>query len=351
MQASLIKSSIMSSKTKKVLLTGVTGYLGSHTAIQLLENGYEVVGTLRNASRINQIQKTIAKYTSQIDHLSFVVADLTDDISVWKSVMKGIDFVLHIASPIPRTLPKHPNDLIIPARTGILNILKAASQTGVKRVIMTSSTGAIDHGVIKRKVFTEKDWSDETNIKDNTPYFRSKTIAEKAAWQFMQTDQSELEFTVINPGLILGPILEQDYGTSPELIKKMLDGSMPALPKMGFALVDVRSAAALHIRAMEHPQATGQRFIAANDFFWAKDIAKVLKDKYPDKKIPNISLPNFAVRLFALIDKETRPVLSELGAERRHDSSKARKILHWQPISIQQSIIDTAESLIDFKLV
>ena len=335
----------------KVLLTGITGFLGSHTAIQLLDRGYEVVGSMRNLQRADAIRKIIASHTTaSINRLQFVQADLTN-ADAWHTAVQGVDYVQHVASPLPRVLPKHDDELVIPAREGSLNVLRAAAAAGVKRVIQTSSAATMMYGVTKQKTFDENDWTDETNRKDTTPYFRSKTIAEKAAWQFMKEDNSGLELTVVNPVLILGPVLEKDYGTSAELIKKLLDGSMPALPKMSFALVDVRSVADALIKAMETPEAAGHRFAIGNSFMALQEIANTLRAAYPNKKIPKASLPDFAVKLFALIDKEVQTVLPELGAERRIDSSKAREMLNWQPLDDKQSILDTAQSLFIHEVV
>jgi len=201
---------------KRILLTGITGFLGSHTAIQLLNRGYEVVGTLQNKDRINSIREIIGKNTANIDKLTFAIANLNDS-AIWFELTKNIDCVHHIASPFPRELPKHENDLIVPAKQGTLNVLKAASANNVKRVVMVSSIAAIVYGKSKdelNKVFDESDWTDETSDKDTTPYFKSKAIAEKAAWEFIKQNNSNLELVTVCPGAILGPVLENDFGTS-----------------------------------------------------------------------------------------------------------------------------------------
>ncbi|MEM7486499.1 MAG: aldehyde reductase [Bacteroidota bacterium] len=337
-------------KNNKVLLTGVTGFLGSHIAIQLLNKGYTVIGTLRDMKRASRLKEIISGYLSSTENLSFIEADLMDN-HIWKEATKGIDYVIHTASPFPKNLPKRESDLILPAKFGTLSILRAASQNRCKRVVLTSSTAAIDHGVTKHKLFDENDWSDETNLIDNSPYFRSKTIAEKAAWDYVRSGKSKLELVVINPGAMLGPVLEEDYGTSVALVKKMLDGSMPALPKMGFSLVDVRSAADMHIKALKTPNIHGQRFICVDDFLTIKGVAMILKEKFPHRKIPTRELPDFVIKLFANFDPEVKPMLSELGAKRQHTNKKAKKLLNWQPISNKRSIIDTADSLLQLNLI
>lgn len=335
-------------KNKRVLLTGVTGFLGSHTTIQLLEKSYEVVGTLRDLNRAESIKSIIGKHTNNIDQLSFVEADLNDS-QIWEKIIKNVDYVLHIASPFPRVLPKNEEDLIRPAKEGTLNILKASAANGVKRVVLTSSSGAIVYGKPKGQengVYNETDWTDVSNKKDSTPYFRSKTIAEKAAWDFIKQDDSGLELATICPGAILGPVLEKDFGTSANIVIKMLDGSSPAIPKIGFPIVDVRSVADLHIKAMEMDAAKNERFVAANGFLSFQAVAKILSEAYPDRKVPKALLPNFVVRLYSNFDTTLKPILIDLGVEREVDYSKARQLLNWQPKSLEEAIRSCAESLI-----
>jgi dihydroflavonol-4-reductase len=337
---------------KKVLLTGVTGFVGSHTAIQLLNKGYEVIGTLRSNDRINSIKETISKHTANIDNLAFSEADLNDS-NVWFELTKNVDYVQHIASPFPRALPKHENDLIIPAKAGTLNVLKAAASNNVKRVVMTSSLAAVVYGKTKSEfnsVFTESDWSDETKKKDTTPYIRSKTIAEKAAWDFIKHNNSGLELVTVCPGAILGTVLEKDFGTSANIIITLLDGSLPALPKIEFDIVDVRSVADLLIRAMEIPQAAGNRYIASSGHLTFKGVAQILKQHYPDRKIPTSELPNFIARLFSIFQPLLKPVLIE-RVERKTEISKAKNELKWQPLSPQEAVIACAESIIENGLV
>ncbi len=338
---------------RKVLLTGVSGFLGSHTAIQLLNKGYEVVGTLRNMDRINSIRQVIAKHTENIDKLTFEEADLNDS-SIWFELTKKIDYVQHIASPFPREMPKHENDLIVPAKQGTLNVLKAASANNVKRVVLVSSIAAVVYGKKKhelKKTFDENNWTDETNNKDTTPYIRSKSIAEKAAWQYWDKEKLDLELTTVLPGAILGPVLEVDFGTSANTVIKILDGSSPALPKIGFDIVDVRSVAELLIKAMELPQAAGNRYNASAGYLTFKEIAQILKNNYPQRKIPTKELPNFAARLFSIFEPSLKPILLELGIKRKTDSNKAKTELGWQPISPQEAVIACAKSVFENGIV
>ncbi len=338
---------------EKVLLTGISGFLGSHTAIQLLEKGYQVIGTLRSLKRADEIRKMIARHTAHIDQLSFVEADLLNT-EIWKKLTQGVDYVQHIASPFPRELPKNDAELVEPARLGTLNVLKAAAQNGVKRVVITSSMAAIAYGKNpseRNQVFDETSWTDETNLKDTTPYYRSKTIAEKAAWNFMKTEAPQMELATVCPGAILGPVLEEDFGTSANIVIKLLDGSTPALPKIGFEIVDVRSVADLQIRAMIDPKAKNQRYFASAGYLKFKEIAQLLKQTYPKRRISQMMLPDFMVRLYSNIDKVLKPILIELGSERKISHQKAVRELGWQPISKQEAVLTCAESIIKLGIV
>ncbi|HVI47783.1 MAG TPA: aldehyde reductase [Chitinophaga sp.] len=339
--------------TQSVLLTGVTGFLGSHTAIQLLEKGYKVTGTLRSMDRAGSIKEVIARHTSQVHNLTFAQADLSDK-DVWFDLTRDIDFVQHVASPFPRELPKQENDLILPAREGVLNILKAASANKVKRVVLTSSSAAVTYGKTKqqlRDVMNESTWTDLHNRKDLTPYFKSKTIAEKAAWDFIQHDSSGLELVTVLPSAILGPVLEKDFGTSANIVIKMLDGSVPALPKIGFEIVDVRSVADALIRAMEIPLAANNRYLISAGYMSMKDIALVLKQAYTDRKVPTTELPDFLVKLFSRFDSTLGPILPDLGAKRKVDAGKAKKELQWEPVSTKDAVLSCAKSIFETGIV
>lgn len=338
---------------KKVLLTGVTGFLGSHTAIQLLEKGYQVIGTLRSMKRADEIRTVIAKHTSNSQHLSFVEAELSDE-TIWQKLTKSVDYVQHIASPFPRELPKNDDELIIPAKQGVLHILKASSKNGVKRVVLTSSSSAILYGREKHDrngTFDETTWTDVTNLADTTPYFRSKTIAEKAARDFIARDTSGMELATVLPGAILGPVLEEDFGTSANIVIKALNGTMPAIPKIGFDMVDVRSVAELLILAMEKPEAANQRYAGSAGFMTFKEVIEILRTGFPNRKFPSLVLPDFAVRLFSNFDKTLQPILIDLSVERKLNSEKAIKQLGWQPISNKKAVLACARSVIELGIV
>jgi len=336
-----------------VLLTGVTGFLGSHTTIQLLNKGYQVLGTMRNLERANAIRKVIAAHTRNIDRLTFAQADLTHSVD-WEEHLEGVTYVQHIASPFPRTLPKRAEDLIRPAVDGTMAILQASAKKGIKRVVVTSSSGAIVYGKPKGAesgTYNENHWTDPTNYRDTTPYFRSKTLAERAAWEFIKEDTSGLELSTVCPGAILGPVLEKDFGTSANMVIKQLDGSVPAIPKIGFDIVDVRRVADLLIRAMEQPAAANQRYAGSAGFASFTDIADTLRKAYPERSFPKRELPNFAVRLFSNIDASLKPILIDLGLERRVDNSKAVRQLDWDPGTPEEAIRSCAESVLALGIV
>jgi len=342
----------MSNKIK-VLVTGVTGFLGSHITIQLLEKGYTVIGTLRDMNRADKTREVIASHTNNADNLSFVEADLLND-KIWNEIMDGIDYVMHVASPFPSVLPKKEEELIIPAKQGTLNVLTAASNAGVKKVVLTSSSAAIIYGKEKSNrsgLYSENDWTDLTNRKDTTPYIRSKTMAERAAWDFIEKDTSGLELTTICPGAILGPVLEEDLSASANIVVKTMDGSSPAIPKIGYEIVDVRSVADLHIRAMESNRARGERLIASAGYLTFRQVADILREKYPDRKIPQMKLPNFMTKFISNFEKSLKPILLDLDIQRKMDNSRAKVLLNWEPISAEEAVIACAESVIRLNIV
>ncbi len=336
----------------KVLLTGVTGFLGSHITIQLLNKGYEVVGTMRDLKRSLEMLEVLGKYAST-EKLTFVQADLTHD-NDWNDLMKGVEFVQHIASPFPRTLPKTDREIVETAVQGTLNVLRAAAANSIKRVVLTSSTGAIVYGKTKgleSKTYNEEDWTDAKNYSDTTPYFRSKTLAERVAWEFVESDKSGLELTTICPGAILGPVIEKDFGTSANIVIKTIDGSTPAIPQIGFDMVDVRSVAELHVLAMEKSEAANERFVGSAGFMTFKDVADTLRFKYRDRKIPKALLPNFMVKAISNFDSTLKPILIDLGKKRKVDNSKAKTLLGWKPLSNKEAVISCAESVIQMGIV
>lgn len=345
-----------STQSTTVLVTGGSGFMGAHLILQLLAAGYIVRTTIRNLSRENEIRKWLLDAgAAGTDRLSFFAADLTKDDG-WPRAIRGCTFVHHVASPFPSGTPKDENELILPAREGTLRVLSAAQKEGVKRVILTSSFAAIGYGHhsrSKKEPFTEKDWS---NLDDSVAaYHKSKTIAEKAAWQFIKDQGAGLELTVINPVGIFGPILSSDYSSSIDIVKRLMDGSIPGCPQLYFGTVDVRDLADLHIRAMTDPAANGQRFIAVNDGgpISILDIAKIIKKNRPEKaaKVPTKQLPNLLIHVMALFSPTARGISSQLGDIKIAENKKAKSILGWKPRSAEETMLDTADSLVAFGIV
>ncbi len=261
-----------------VVVTGGSGYIAGYCIAQLLSDGWRVRTTVRNLARAEDVRGTIGKIAANAGAIEFMAADLNSDAG-WANAVAGADYVLHVASPVPIVDPKSDDELVRPARDGALRVLKASRDAGVKRVVMTSSIAAIAYGRGERaEPFSEVDWTDETNRIDTSPYDRAKTIAERAAWAWHKAEGGALELVTVNPALVLGPVLGSDFSASLEAIKKLLDGSVPGLPRFGFSPVDVRDIAQLHLLAMTVPAAAGQRFIGSTDFYWMKDMAKILKE-------------------------------------------------------------------------
>ncbi len=336
----------------RVLVTGASGFVGIHCVVALLKEGYQVRGTVRSLGREAALRKTIAKFVDADNRLTLVEADLLKDDG-WSNATKDCDYVLHVASPFPLSNPKHEGELIIPAREGTLRVLAAASENKVKRVVLTSSVAAIAYGHPKEKTnFNESDWSiaDSPRI---AAYAKSKTLAEGAAWDFVQNLDSGMELATINPGLILGPLPDTNARTSGVLIQSLMLSTLPGLARMHFNAVDVRDVAAAHISAMTTPEAAGQRFICVSDSFWIKDVALLLEEKYADKgyKIRTNVFPNWMVRLSAIFIKEARATVDALDQKLLVDNSRIKEVLNWQPRDMKEMVLSMAESMIELDMV
>src|SRR5262252_2814503 len=261
-----------------VLVTGGSGFVAGHCILKLLAAGHQVRTTVRSLKRESEVRALLKQAGAEPgDRLSFVAADLAQDAG-WPQAVEACEFVLHVASPFPVGVPHHEDELIVPAREGALRLLRAARDAGVKRVVLTSSFAAIGYGHPSHRVlFDETHWSDP-NSAGLSAYAKSKTLAERAAWDFVSREGGGLELSVVNPVLVLGPVLGPDYAASIVLIKRLLDGSVPGCPQLQMGVVDVRDVADLHLGAMLHPAAKGERFLAAaGAFMWVRDIARVLK--------------------------------------------------------------------------
>lgn len=335
------------------MVTGGSGYIAGFVIAQLLAEGYEVRATVRAMHREPEIRASLSRIAPDQTRLRFFAADLTNDQG-WAAATDGVDFVQHIASPVAEVMPRNEDELIRPAREGALRTLRFARDGGVKRLVMTSSTAAVTYGqsAPPRRPFTETDWTDE-NSPDTNAYIRSKAIAEKAAWAFLAAEGGALEMTTVNPAAVLGPVLGSDYSASIQIVQKLLNGDFPGSPRLGFPLVDVRDIADLHVRAMTSPVANGERFLGSGDFLWMEEISRILREHLGEeaRKCPRGKLPDFLVKALAIFDPVTRGVVFELGKRRPVDCAKARIKLGWVPRPAQDSILDTARSLLSQGLV
>ena len=335
-----------------VLVTGGTGFVGSHVILQLLPQGHEVRTTVRSLSRGESVRSMLKNAgVDGGERIAFFAADLEQDAG-WAEAIAGCDYVMHVASPMPAAAPKNEDELIVPARDGVLRVLKAARDAKVRRVVLTSSCGAVYYGHASQAApFDETSW---TNLDgEMSAYVRSKAIAERAAWDFISTEGGALELAVINPAGIFGPVLGPDFSSSIELVTRLMNGA-PGCPRLYFGVVDVRDVADLHLRAMKDPAAKGERFIAVSgEVMSMLDIAKVLKSRLGDaaKKVPTRQLPNWFVRLVALFDSRMRPLVPLLDNTRHATSAKARRVLGWNPRPREEAVVASAESLMKFGIV
>jgi nucleoside-diphosphate-sugar epimerase len=329
-----------------VLVSGGSGFLGSRCVIEALRAGHRVRTTVRDLAREHELRAVIAKEVEAGDRLTVLAADLSDDAG-WRAAVEGCDYVLHVASPFPPAQPKDPDELIVPARDGTLRVLRAALDSEVKRIVLTSSVAAIRNTAEPRPgSLTEEDWTDP-DAGGLTPYTRSKTIAERAAWELVGERGAEQKLAVINPGAILGPVLSADRSFSVEIVERLLKGG-PGIPRIGFSIVDVRDVAEAHLLAMTVPDAGGQRFIVAGPFQWMHETAEILRDQLGEEaaKVPKRRVPDLVVRALAIFDPSLRTVASELGVRTEYSHARASSLLGWAPRPVEETIVDTARSLI-----
>jgi nucleoside-diphosphate-sugar epimerase len=337
-----------------VLVTGGSGFIGSHCIVQLLAAGHRVRTSVRSLGREAAVRAMLKQGGAEPgERLSFVEADLERDAG-WPQAVAGCDYVLHVASPFPPDIPKHEDELIVPAREGALRVLRAARDAGVRRVVLTSSFAAVGYGHPPQPApFDESSWTDLDGA-GVLPYIKSKTLAERAAWDFIAREGGALQLAVVNPVGVFGPVLGPDYSTSILLVQRLMDGAMPGCPQLCFGVVDVRDVADLHLRAMADPAAAGERFLAvAGDFLWIREIAATLREHLgaSARRVPTRQLPNWLVRLAALRDPAIRQILPELGVHKNASSDKARRVLGWSPRSPQDAVVASAESLLRLGLL
>jgi dihydroflavonol-4-reductase len=342
-----------SNKNQLVLVTGGSGFIAVHCIAKLLQQGYSVRTTLRSLNRENEVKEMLKNGgITSFDNLSFIQADLKDDKN-WNEAVKGCDYVLHVASPTPIVNYKHEDEMINPARDGVLRVLKASKEANVKRVVLTSAYGAVGMGHKNRTTpFTEKDWS--ILSADTHPYQKSKTIAEKAAWDFIRNEGGNPELSTVNPVAVMGPVLGKDYSHSNQILRRMLEGELNACPRINSCYVDVRDVADLHLLAMTHPRANGERFLASSGKALSMlDVAKILKRNLGDnaKKVPTKEVPNWIIKISALFNPSLRMIATLLGKYAEVSGEKAQKLLGWSPGTNEDAIVATAESMLKLGLI
>lgn len=326
-----------------VLVSGGSGYIAGFLIRQLLDAGWTVHTTVRSLAREAQLRPQLG---GDAGRLKFFAADLTSDAG-WAEAMAGCSHVAHVASPFPASTPKDENELIVPAREGALRALRAAKAAGVGRFVLTSSVAAVAYGHPGRSHFTEADWTD-VNGPGVYPYVKSKTIAERAARDWVAAEGGAMEFVSVNPSAVLGPVVNDDLSASIEVVRQLLAGALPGCPDFGFGIVDVRDVADMHVRALVQPGLAGERFICAGRFMKMIEVARVLKGGMGEqaRKVPVRGLPNWLVRVSALFNPQVRAVVGELGNVRDASSAHAREVLGWTPRPEEETILDCARSLV-----
>jgi len=337
-----------------ILVTGGSGFVGGHVILQLLEAGHDVRTTVRSLTKEQAVRNTLARAGAKtLDRLTFVAADLNQDAG-WAEAVAGCDYVQHVASPFPLAQPRDENDLIRPAVDGTLRVLRAARDAGIKRVVLTSSFAAIGYGHgDQAAAYTEADW---TNVDGPAvqPYMKSKTLAERAAWDFVEREGNGLELAVVNPVGIFGPVLNEDLSTSIEIIKRMLEGGLPGAPRLYFGVVDVRDVAGMQIKAMTAPEAKGERFLAvAGDPVSIYDMSVILQQGMGEKaaKAKLRQMPDWLIRVMALFNPLAREAAPRVGIRSAASNAKARELLGWQFRSNEEAIVASGESLIKLGIV
>jgi dihydroflavonol-4-reductase len=333
--------------TKSVLVTGGTGFVAGWCIVELLRRGYTVRTTVRSQAKERIVRETISSFVESDERLSVFIADLNLDDG-WELAMDGCDSVLHVASPLGISNSLSPEELVATARDGTIRVLGAARNVGVRRVVMTSAAAAATPPLQDGDSFSDESvWFDPYESQVDA-YRQSKRMAEKAAWDFMRTCDCGMALTTILPGAVFGPALSTHSLGSMQVIERLLQGRVPATPRLAFEVVDARDLADLHIRAMESELAAGERLLAVGELMWMSDIAHSLREHLGPlaSKVPTRALPDFVFRLLSLLDPSLRAMAPRLGREIRHTSQKARALLGWQPRSAVITLIDGARSLL-----
>ena len=333
-----------------VLVTGASGFIATHCIVKLLRAGYRVRGTVRSSARSGHVLEAVrrelrAEAGSAVDRLEFFEAELGLDHG-WTEAASGCRYVLHVASPVPKTAPKNAQEVIRPAREGTLRVLAAAERAGVQRVVLTSSTAAVLYGHARdgSRVYDESDWS---VLNDQVgAYEQSKTLAERAAWDFVAGLPIErgFELVAINPGAVLGPVLTNELSVSVEIVRKLLAREVPGCPNLGWSIADVRDVADAHVAAMTVPEARGQRFILGSEHVSMLRIAQILAAH--SFRAPTRALPDLVLKLVGLVDKTAALAVPELGRRQDVSTQRARAVLGYEPRKLEEIVLDTAYSLV-----
>lgn len=336
-----------------VLVTGATGFVARHVVRALLHAGYSVRGTVRAEPRRPDVYRG-AGIPDGDPRLDVVVADLAGDAG-WREAAQGCSAVLHIASPFPLADPRDRESVIRPARDGTRRVLAGAAAAGCRRVILTSSIVAVIYGRDagpRARPYDETDWTDPSR-RDLTSYVVSKTLAEQTAWSIAREDANSLDLTVLNPGLVLGPALGRDLSSSHEVVRMLATGKYPAVPKVGYAIVDIRDVADAHVRALESPASAGERFIIANGFLTFREMAGLVARTLPDlaRRVPKFEVPDAMVRMMSVADRSLAAVLPDLGRRRTVSNAKAQAGLGLAFRPPQEAVAAAAKSLRDLGLV
>jgi dihydroflavonol-4-reductase len=333
-----------------VLLTGAGGYIGKHVALQLLNKGYDVRASVRDLKRSQEVKDAITPHrASGVDlekSLTFVLLDLNKD-SGWDEALAGVDVLMHTASPFPIASPKNEDEIIRPAVDGTLRALRAAKAAGVKRVVLTSSVAAIYGCDLPTGVseFDETMWTDVTHPVGSVAYTKSKTLAEKAAWDFIKSEASDIALTTINPVLVMGAPLDRHYGSSISVVERVLKGKDPMLPDLRFGIVDVKDVAKMHVDCIEVKATFGERILASAQTLSFVDIAKIIKSAYPDSKTKTGKAPTFLINILAKFDGDIRAILPLLGKPMLVSNKKAKSLLGISFVSAQSSVEESAAFL------
>lgn len=334
-----------------VLLTGASGYIGKHITLQLLNQGYKVRASVRSLSKSAEVKNAVMPLlleTSDLDsRLTFVELDLEKD-SGWDAALKGIDVLMHTASPFPIASPKDENELIRPAVDGTLRALKAARNAGVNRVILTSSNAAVYGCDLPegKSEYDETMWTDVNHPIGRVAYTKSKTLAENAAWDFVKSQAPQIELTTINPVLVLGAPLDNNFGSSISVVERIMKGKDPMLPDLRFSIVDVRDVAQMHVQAIKNDATKGERILAASETISFVGIAKYLKSIYPKLKIKTGLAPSVLIKFLSLLDGEIKAVLPLLGKPMITSNKKAQKLLGIKFIPVEVTLKESADYLV-----